>query len=137
MCPAALPRLPRLHARGIVPRLERRRAQVQAAGLLDNPDQRISSDIRRAAEVYVKRNAWGLRLLCGRQGNIGCMIYTSVAIEAYVLEERRVCGCRRTFTDTALGLSMTLLNAVIDLVSFSGILFSVPPSHLPRVQDHS
>lgn len=52
--------------------------QVQAAGLLDNPDQRISSDVNK-------------------------------------------------FTDTALGFSMTLLNASIDLVSFSGILFSIYP----------
>lgn len=34
---------------------------------------------------------------------------------------------RSTFTDTALGLSLTLLNAAIDLVSFSGILFTIYP----------
>ena len=34
---------------------------------------------------------------------------------------------RRQFTDTALGLSMTLLNAGIDLISFSGILYSIYP----------
>ncbi len=78
---------------GIVPRLKRWRAQVQAAGLLDNPDQRISSDIRRAAEVYVKRDAWGLRLLCDRLGNAGRMLYARVAIAAYVSEERQVGGC--------------------------------------------
>ena len=34
---------------------------------------------------------------------------------------------RRQFTDTALGLSMTVLNACIDLISFSGILYSIYP----------
>lgn len=34
---------------------------------------------------------------------------------------------RRTFTDTALSLALTLLNSLIDLVSFSGILFSIYP----------
>ncbi|KAK9808588.1 hypothetical protein WJX72_000137 [[Myrmecia] bisecta] len=52
--------------------------QVQAGSLVDNPDQRIASDIR-------------------------------------------------TFTDTALGFSMTILNAVVDLVSFSGILYTIYP----------
>lgn len=33
----------------------------------------------------------------------------------------------RNFTDTAINLSLTLLNAVLDLVSFSGILFSIYP----------
>lgn len=32
-----------------------------------------------------------------------------------------------TFTDTAMALSLTLLNALIDLVSFSGILYSIYP----------
>ncbi len=36
-------------------------------------------------------------------------------------------GTRRQFTETALGLSMTLLNAGIDLISFSGILYSIYP----------
>jgi ABC-type uncharacterized transport system fused permease/ATPase subunit len=52
--------------------------QIQAGSLIDNPDQRISSDVRQ-------------------------------------------------FTDTALGFSMTLLNAGIDLISFSGILYSIYP----------
>eukprot|EP00877_Chromochloris_zofingiensis_P002340 jgi/Chrzof1/12106/Cz06g21170.t1 len=52
--------------------------QLQAAALIDNPDQRIANDIR-------------------------------------------------TFTDTALSLSLTLLNSLIDLVSFSGILYSIYP----------
>lgn len=34
---------------------------------------------------------------------------------------------RSQFTDTALSLSLTLLNAFIDLISFSGILFSIYP----------
>ena len=68
-------RLPCRHAalcaQRIVSELRRWRAQVQAAGLLDNPDQRISSDIRRAAEgeVFFERDAWELRLLCDRLGN--------------------------------------------------------------------
>ena len=33
----------------------------------------------------------------------------------------------RQFTDAALGLSLTVLNSVIDLVSFSGILYSIYP----------
>lgn len=33
----------------------------------------------------------------------------------------------RTVTDTALSLSLTILNAVVDLVSFSGILYSIYP----------
>ena len=38
------------------------------------------------------------------------------------------------FTDTALSLSLTLLNAAVDLVSFSGILFSIyPPLFLALV----
>ncbi|KAK9830575.1 hypothetical protein WJX81_000349 [Elliptochloris bilobata] len=52
--------------------------QVQAGALVDNPDQRIASDVRQ-------------------------------------------------FTETALGFSMTVLNAVIDLVSFSEILYSIYP----------
>lgn len=34
---------------------------------------------------------------------------------------------RRQFTDTAIGLAMVLLNAGIDLISFSGILYSIYP----------
>ncbi|KAK9814036.1 hypothetical protein WJX73_009771 [Symbiochloris irregularis] len=52
--------------------------RVQAGSLVDNPDQRISSDIRQ-------------------------------------------------FTESALGFALTLLNAAIDLVSFSGILFTIYP----------
>lgn len=38
------------------------------------------------------------------------------------------CWCRcRNFTDTALSFSMTILNAVIDLVSFSEILYTIYP----------
>ena len=33
----------------------------------------------------------------------------------------------RQFTDSALSLSQTLLNAAIDLVSFSGILYTIYP----------
>ena len=36
-------------------------------------------------------------------------------------------GAGRQFTETALGFSMTILNAVIDLVSFSEILYSIYP----------
>lgn len=35
--------------------------------------------------------------------------------------------CCRQFTDAALGLSLTVLNSLIDLVSFSGILYSIYP----------
>ncbi len=35
--------------------------------------------------------------------------------------------CRRNFTDTALGISLVILNSVVDLVSFSGILYSIYP----------
>lgn len=35
-------------------------------------------------------------------------------------------SCRQ-FTDAALGLSLTILNSLIDLVSFSGILYSIYP----------
>ncbi|KAL3130496.1 hypothetical protein ABBQ38_008313 [Trebouxia sp. C0009 RCD-2024] len=52
--------------------------QVQAGALVDNPDQRITNDVRN-------------------------------------------------FTDTALSFSMTILNAVIDLVSFSEILYTIYP----------
>ncbi|KXZ47018.1 hypothetical protein GPECTOR_38g255 [Gonium pectorale] len=52
--------------------------QLQQSGEVDNPDQRIASDVA-------------------------------------------------TFTDTATSLSLTLLNAAIDLVSFSGILFAIYP----------
>ena len=38
----------------------------------------------------------------------------------------RAWTCRQ-FTETALGFSMTILNAVIDLVSFSEILYSIYP----------
>jgi ABC-type uncharacterized transport system fused permease/ATPase subunit len=37
-----------------------------------------------------------------------------------------VADCRN-FTDTALSFSMTILNAVIDLVSFSEILYTIYP----------
>lgn len=37
-----------------------------------------------------------------------------------------LCYCRQ-FTDAALGLSLTVLNSLIDLVSFSGILYSIYP----------
>jgi ABC-type uncharacterized transport system fused permease/ATPase subunit len=33
----------------------------------------------------------------------------------------------RNFTDTAVGLSLVLLNGVVDLVSFSEILYSIYP----------
>jgi hypothetical protein len=33
----------------------------------------------------------------------------------------------RNFTDTALGISLVILNSMIDLVSFSGILYSIYP----------
>jgi len=36
-------------------------------------------------------------------------------------------GRGRQFTETALGFSMTLLNAAVDLVSFSDILYSIYP----------
>ncbi|CAL8470471.1 g10013 [Coccomyxa elongata] len=52
--------------------------QIQSGSHIDNPDQRISSDVRQ-------------------------------------------------FTDTALGFSMTILNAGVDLISFSGILYSIYP----------
>ena len=37
-----------------------------------------------------------------------------------------LCICRN-FTETALGLSTTILQSVIDLVSFSGILYTIYP----------
>ncbi len=40
----------------------------------------------------------------------------------------------RNFTDTALSLALTLLNSLIDLLSFSGILYSIyPPLFLALV----
>eukprot|EP00891_Asterochloris_glomerata_P008156 jgi/Astpho2/8156/e_gw1.00120.35.1_t len=54
------------------------RTFYQAGALVDNPDQRISSDVRQ-------------------------------------------------FTDTALSVSMTILNSIIDLISFSEILYSIYP----------
>ncbi len=33
----------------------------------------------------------------------------------------------RQFTDTALNVSMTILNSIIDLISFSEILYSIYP----------
>ena len=41
--------------------------------------------------------------------------------------DQRISSDVASFTDTALSLSLTLLNALIDLVSFSGILFSIYP----------
>lgn len=41
--------------------------------------------------------------------------------------DQRISSDVSAFTDTALSLSLTLLNAFIDLVSFSGILFSIYP----------
>ncbi|GAX72920.1 hypothetical protein CEUSTIGMA_g375.t1 [Chlamydomonas eustigma] len=41
--------------------------------------------------------------------------------------DQRISSDVAAFTDTALGLSLTLLNAFIDLISFSGILFSIYP----------
>ena len=37
------------------------------------------------------------------------------------------CRCCRQFTDTALGFSTGLLNACVDLLSFSGILYTIYP----------
>ena len=37
-----------------------------------------------------------------------------------------ICPCRN-FTETALGLSTTILQSLIDLVSFSGILYTIYP----------
>ena len=37
------------------------------------------------------------------------------------------CWCCRQFTDTALGFSTGLLNACVDLLSFSGILYTIYP----------
>ncbi|KAI8462678.1 MAG: ATP-binding cassette transporter [Monoraphidium minutum] len=41
--------------------------------------------------------------------------------------DQRIAADVKTFTETALSLSLTLLNAVIDLVSFSGILYTIYP----------
>ena len=41
--------------------------------------------------------------------------------------DQRISSDVAAFTGTALGLSLTMLNALIDLVSFSGILFSIYP----------
>ncbi|GIL71843.1 hypothetical protein Vretifemale_2313 [Volvox reticuliferus] len=41
--------------------------------------------------------------------------------------DQRIASDVANFTDTAMGLALTLLNAGIDLVSFSGILFSIYP----------
>ncbi|GFR42440.1 hypothetical protein Agub_g3347, partial [Astrephomene gubernaculifera] len=41
--------------------------------------------------------------------------------------DQRIAADVATFTDTALSLSLTALNALIDLVSFSGILFAIYP----------
>jgi hypothetical protein len=37
-----------------------------------------------------------------------------------------LCTCRN-FTDTALGIALVILNSVVDLVSFSSILYSIYP----------
>ena len=57
---------------------KRRFYTIQSSAMLDNPDQRITSDVAQ-------------------------------------------------FTDTTLSLSMTVLNSAVDLISFSGILFSIYP----------
>jgi ABC-type uncharacterized transport system fused permease/ATPase subunit len=57
---------------------KRRFYSLQSSAMLDNPDQRITSDVNQ-------------------------------------------------FTSTTLSLSMTLLNSLVDLISFSGILFSIYP----------
>ncbi|KAF8071082.1 ABCC2 [Scenedesmus sp. PABB004] len=41
--------------------------------------------------------------------------------------DQRIAADVRQFTDAALGLSLTVLNSLIDLVSFSGILYSIYP----------
>ena len=50
---------------------------------------------------------------------------------AHVLKNTFLAGrgprCRRSFTDIALTFSVTMLNAVVDLISFSGILYSIYP----------
>ena len=69
--------------------------KVQAAAAFDNPDQRISVDVRyRPADFLVTSEA---------------MMFS------------------REFTGTALAFSLTILNAGIDLISFSEILFSIYP----------
>jgi hypothetical protein len=37
------------------------------------------------------------------------------------------CFTCRNFTDTALGIALVILNSVVDLVSFSSILYSIYP----------
>ena len=80
--------------------------QIQAGSLIDNPDQRISADVR-----------------CGCL-TTSCHGFMSEIIPAAV---SRTLPNSRQFTDTALGFSMTILNAGIDLISFSGILYSIYP----------
>ncbi|KAG2501210.1 hypothetical protein HYH03_001023 [Edaphochlamys debaryana] len=41
--------------------------------------------------------------------------------------DQRISSDVATFTDTAMGLSLTLFNALLDLISFSGILFTIYP----------
>ena len=41
--------------------------------------------------------------------------------------DQRISSDVTAFTETAMSLSLTLLNALVDLVSFSGILFSIYP----------
>ena len=54
------------------------------------------------------------------QGMITICLYLTKSMSLIVAD------CRN-FTDTALSFSMTILNAVIDLVSFSEILYTIYP----------
>ena len=47
--------------------------------------------------------------------------------QSFLNEVRTFIPCCRMFTDTALSFSTGLLNAFVDLVSFSGILYTIYP----------
>ena len=108
--------------------------QIQAGTLVDNPDQRISSDIRRARRrscATMRRTQIAIRYTCHPAEHHAIATSSKRQFRPrsgmMIMPVLSCKDTRRQFTETALGLSMTLLNAGIDLISFSGILYSIYP----------
>ena len=125
--------------------------KIQSELLVDNPDQRISSDIRYAALCTVDRVvtapvvAWVCACVCDlpdtqtshRSNVLCCVVLRCIASQTNTPSSHHpslhwytvhiTSSHHSAFTDTAVSLSVVVLNSIIDLVSFSEILYSIYP----------
>ena len=80
-----------------------------AATRIDNPDQRITEDVSISFHLWI---SLALRIVCRLLNYCVCSM---------------ICTQVRTFTAFSLQLFITVVTSVIDLVSFSLILYSIQP----------